>query len=399
MVTFAIAWEAGPSAQMELFSPSQEMAGDSYRLKFTPPLRKTIRPPLAELTLGAGELNPLRDRLNRLVGVEDARRAGAVGGVLNHEVLSQTRLVGNMLYDLIIPPDVHSELSTPDLFLEIGVDEGLVEYPWELLFDGTEFLCLKHSVGRFVNVARPTAPTQQRPQAAGHGPLSVLVISVPRPLPRKDGTTYEALPAAEAETQAIVDTLTGLGDAARVKLLRGHDATYDDVYKVLKEEERYHIVHFNGHAHFDENIPHASSMVLHDRDMTTGPAFKFFGRKPPVLFFMNACETAVVTGAPAKPNDTWKNRYDIFGLARAFLDTGAYLIGTRWNVGDKSAAVFAQTFYSTLSESRPLGSIIRDARQECAKAAQKGDISWASYIYYGDPRLCFRKILTEGKQD
>jgi CHAT domain-containing protein len=64
-------------------------------------------------------------------------------------------------------------------------------------------------------------------------------------------------------------------------------------------------------------------------------------------------------------SDPRKNRYDIFSLARAFLDTGSYLIGNRWKVGDEAAAAFAETFYSKLVAGQPLGQVIRDARIAC----------------------------------
>jgi CHAT domain-containing protein len=385
---FKVAWEAGAGAQIEIFSPGLEADAYAYRLKFTPPMRRTIRPPMMELTLGAGELGPIRQRLDRLVGVVDARRGGEPADARDRDdVLDQTRVVGEMLFSLIFPDDVQLELSAAELFLEIGMDEPLLEYPWELLHDGEEFLCLKHSMGRFVNVTKPTIPNFTKPSAAGKGILSVLVISVPRPMPRADGTPYSPLPAAASETRAILSTLTDLGDAARVTLLNGPEATFEAVYNALKGPEHFHIVHFNGHASFNNENPYKSCLALYDIDMTTNPVLKFFGKKPPVLFFMNACETA-----KAGASSNWRDRYDVFGLARAFLDTGANLLGNRWEVGDVGAAAFATTFYAKLADGFPLGTAIRDARRACLKSTTPADFSWASYAFYGDPRLCFRKL-------
>lgn len=382
-ITFSIAWEAGPSAQIEVFSPGAETGADAYRLKYTPPFRATIRPPLKDLTLGPGELNPVKDRLNSLVVTVDARSGTPTPpGAGRDAVLEQTKRVGGQLLDLVVPSDVQAELRTPGLFLEMGADEALVEFPWELLHDGEEFLCLKHYVGRFVNVTNPTIPPRQHPQLLAPDALSVLLISVPKPQPR-GAIVYERLPGAEAETQAILDTLMPLG--AKVVLLRSAEATYDNVYSAIKSG-RYHIVHFNGHAYFNSDRPFLSSLVLFDQDMTTGPIVSFFGSKPPVFFFLNACETAA-----AKASVDWKNRYDIFGLARAFLETGAYLIGSRWKVGDAGAGMFAKIFYSELVVGRPLGRAILAARVACRGATNADDLSWASYLFYGDPRLYFCK--------
>jgi CHAT domain-containing protein len=120
--------------------------------------------------------------------------------------------------------------------------------------------------------------------------------------------------------------------------------------------------------------------------MATGH-IKGFCKKPPVLFFVNGCESTVGRGEGTQ----WKNRYDIFGLARAFLETGSYLLGSRWKIGDQGAAEFAKAFYAELLQEKPIGRAIREARCAC-KGARPDDFSWASYVYYGDPRLRFRKV-------
>jgi CHAT domain-containing protein len=90
----------------------------------------------------------------------------------------------------------------------------------------------------------------------------------------------------------------------------------------------------------------------------------------------------------------WRARYDIFGLARAFLETGAFLLGNRWKVGDAAAAAFAKAIYTELLDGRPLGRAVRDARKACRRESPK-DFSWASYTFYGDPRLCFRQLIQQ----
>ena len=236
-----------------------------------------------------------------------------------------------------------------------------------------------------MNVTTPSIP-RLRPVEPVVGPLSILLISVPRPQPRGK-TEYEPLTAAENETEAIVEALAPLEKAVQIKLLNGPAATYDNVYTAIKGG-RFHIVHFNGHAYFNTDKAHLSSLVLFDKDLTTGPIVNFLGSRPPVLFFMNACETA----AAGPPDQSWEKRYDIFGLARAFLESGGYLIGSRWRVSDAGAAAFARTFYDRLIQELPLGQAIRDARLACRDASDNQDLSWASYLYYGDPRLRFSRV-------
>jgi CHAT domain-containing protein len=143
-------------------------------------------------------------------------------------------------------------------------------------------------------------------------------------------------------------------------------------------------VHFNGHAYFNDQRPRDSGLVLHDQDMKTGAVVGFFGKRPPVLCFINACETARV--------GKWNERYDIFGLARAFLETGTYLLGSRWRINDKAAAEFATNFYSALiGNGRAVGTAMLEARR-LSKTSGLDEFAWASYMYYGDPRMCFRRL-------
>jgi CHAT domain-containing protein len=209
---------------------------------------------------------------------------------------------------------------------------------------------------------------------------------VPRPPARGSGA-YPALPEAEAETQAIHDIFAPLSDDVDLSLLAGSDATFDGVFKATRAKP-YHIVHFSGHAYLDKDNPNKSALVLFDSDFSTGQIFNFFCKRPPLFFFMNACDTAQTSSA----SSLFKDSYDIFDLARSFLETGAYLIGNRSKVGDQGAGAFAKAFYQAMIAGDSLGRAVRSARIACRKAGAADDFSWASYILYGDPRLCFRKL-------
>jgi CHAT domain-containing protein len=375
-----VGWEAGSSAQLELFSP-QTTEDSQYRLKYSPPFRSTMRPPTSDVPLGLTELDPIAASLDQIVTFVDARgrarQAPAAG-----EALSHMRRVGRQLYDLVVLQDVQADLRADELYIEIGADEKLLDYPWELMHDGKDFLCLKHLVGRFVNLTRPPSLPQKPLRGWSAETLRMLLISVPRPQPR-GRTTYDPLLGAEEETRAILETLLPLHSEIEVELLR--NPTFNEVYEAI-DENRYHIVHFNGHAYFDNHDQYKSSLVLCDRDMTTGHLRNYFAKQPPVFFFMNACETTTTNSATGR----WRDRYQIFGLARAFLDTGAYLLGSRWKIGDNGALAFARAFYTLLiKERRSLGTSIRNARVACKEAMPADDLSWASYTFYGDPRLYF----------
>jgi CHAT domain-containing protein len=372
---------------MEVSSPNPLTPGSSYRLKFTPPFRSTLRPPERPLPVSQKTLNAFRKDLSGLFVASNARAGGPPPAVINPESIKNAKNYGGQLFDSIAPPNIQAELNAKDLYLEIGIDEPLIELAWELLHDGKDFLCLKHRIARFVNVAKETPPSGSPPDPWTEGPLSVLIISVPLPCQR-NGRSLDDLTSARKETEALVKIIDSLGPAAKKTALIGEDATTAAVWEAIKGD-RYHIVHFSGHAYFDSANPSNSSLMLFEDDMDAGQILTLFGRHPPVLSFMNGCETAVTGGDPGP-----QNRFDIFSLARAFLDTGSYFIGNRWKINDEAAATFAESFYrKLLLEEQPLGKVIRDARIDCRAKMPQEDFSWASYIYYGDPRLYFRKLV------
>jgi CHAT domain-containing protein len=373
---------------MEVSSPNPLIAGSGYRLKFTPPFRSTLRPPERVVPLNQRKFNAFRKDLSELFVAAGARAGGPAAAPVNEDIIGKTKMYGLQLFDSCTQLNVQNELNPKDLYLEIGIDEPLIELAWELLHDGTDFLCLKHRVARFVNVAKETPSSESLPDPWTEGPLSVLIISVPIP-EQRDGRQFELLKSVRKETEAIVKIIGDLGPAAKMKTLIGPEATGARVWDAIRQGDRYHIIHFSGHAYFDPNDPENSSLMLFDEDMDGSQIQTSFGKRPPVLSFMNGCETAVA-GDGSGP----QNRFDIFSLARAFLDTGSYFIGNRWKINDDAAATFAEAFYrKLLTQEQSLGQVIRDARIACKAKMPADDFSWASYIYYGDPRLYFRKLV------
>ena len=115
-----------------------------------------------------------------------------------------------------------------------------------------------------------------------------------------------------------------------------------------------------------------------------------------MLCVVNGCETTRAVGGDATEDETkcgtWTEQYNIYGLARAFLETGSYLLGSRWKLNDQSAGLFARTFYSALlGKGQPIGQAITTARTAVKEQSLSGDFSRASYVYYGDTRMCLEE--------
>jgi hypothetical protein len=173
--------------------------------------------------------------------------------------------------------------------------------------------------------------------------------------------------------------------------LRGSDATRKNVTDVLKSEERATVLHFTGHGSVDATDPRASGLVLHDEVLTTGWIRKMI-KQPPVLVVVNACETSSRTLAASdigQKETAGVHLTRLFGIARPFLELGSYVLATRWKVSDEAAGQFAPRFYTALLDGKPTGEALVEARRAMYDA-RPDDLSWASYIYYGDPRLIIK---------
>ncbi|MEJ7601581.1 MAG: CHAT domain-containing protein [Kofleriaceae bacterium] len=387
MTSFRVDWCAGPNVQIELF---EEPAAQGLGFRYTPRFRATLRPPVEVLPLTEMHLRSASQGLKELTVMASTLRSAArdlaapgspmVEGPFEWELHS----LGGLLYDLVMTDAARNDLRPANCFIDFGVGERMQHFPWELMHDGEEFICLKHSFGRFVAGAA-ASPGLANPKAwfgDSLPTLSVLVISVPQPQPRADSRqTYPPLRSAELETQAIVRTLSAIGNV-EVTVLAGKDATGAAVTNALRRG-RFQIIHYCGHASYNETQPLNSALVLWDADLPAGVAQRLFVRAQPVLCFVNACETARLPDEGA---------LNVYSLARAFLDTGAYLIGSRWKLDDHAASTFASSFYEELlGQGAALGNAMRAGRLAARTTIASDHLGWGAYVLYGDPRLCFRR--------
>ena len=388
---FTLQWDAGATAEIDLHEP---LEGQTYRLRYNSPYRTTLRSPIEALPVGPRSLERTRRELKRLaesLDLASSRGDGAGGAVAAPDSIQILTEIGRELYDLILPPHVQSDLHEP-IYVELAVDESLLALPWELMHDGSNFLGSKHAMGRFINLHTTIRGSAAAPRGPGSdlGDLRVLVVGVPRPTTIGD-MEFDELKAVKPEIKAIVETLGDLG--IEPTLLLDEDATYSALRDELRNE--YHIIHFSGHASFNKQEPNSSALVLHDDMMETGAIMASFSRHPAILCFINGCETTRAAGesggnGSATDEQAWETRYSNYGLARAFLETGSYLLGSRWQLDDTAAAIFARTFYrELLGNGAPVGKAIVAARTATIEQSEADNYAWASYVYYGDPRITF----------
>jgi CHAT domain-containing protein len=407
MPKYRLKWHGGRSAQVEIYSPPSSGAAPRYFLRYSAPLRPSLRT-VQECLAATPALNLVDIGLvNVVAGLRGANgssvppgAAPAVGGVLTpgepvptpalapKPIPPQLVDAGSSLFQFILNSPAEVDLRAGNMFLELGTDEAVVNYPWELMFDDEDFTCLKHYVGRYVNTTRIGSPRMQisNPVSADWDKIHILIVSVPGP----PGAPF--LVGARDETDALrnlFDTMPYIS----YRLLAGHEATVGNVRNEMRSG-RYQILHFCGHASFDEADARNSALLLHDFQFAAGMVIT--NLRSVVLSVVNACQTA-------KQGASVTGELNNFSLGRAFMEAESYLLGSRWKLSDKAAPKFAVSFYKALLKDwKPIGEAVQIARKvclgrlpedpECKGALPATDIGWASYVYYGDPRLAFEEI-------
>ncbi|MEW6109632.1 MAG: CHAT domain-containing protein [Nitrospirota bacterium] len=281
-------------------------------------------------------------------------------------VLDDLKKVGQTLYDELLTAKAKNLLrSTSSDYLVLYMDDQLVHIPWELLFDGEEFLCLKFSVGRIVSTKQSAGNVERRKI---NNPPKMLIIADPQ----------GNLEAAYKEGIRIRDEFGNLEGIINVNLA-GIKVETQYIKKNIRD---FDIVHYAGHADYNPMEPSQSGWLLHDGRWTAADIVKMTSSSMPALVFSNACHSG--------RTEEWHIREgfesEIYGLANAFLLSGVtHYIGTFWEILDSPSSLFAIELYKTLGKNCSIGESVRLARQHLIARFGKHNIIWASYMLYGDP--------------
>jgi len=188
---------------------------------------------------------------------------------------------------------------------------------------------------------------------------------------RQQGLRLGRLPYAREESRAIERHLgnveTAVGRGASEALLKARDP------------QQYAVLHFAAHAISDEVRPERSAVLLSaGSDVEDGllqareiQQLDLRGR----IVVLSACETA------AGP---LLNGEGVLSLARAFFEAGARtVVGTRWPIRDRDAAMLFDRFYRQLATGASLSEALARAQRE-AIAERLPAAAWSSVILLGD---------------
>lgn len=261
------------------------------------------------------------------------------------------RVVGRTWRDLL--------LSFSGGSVALLVDRSLAGAPWELMFDGEEFLCLKYDLSRL-----PEESVVVKSFVAERGKRRLLVIdSRPRGLREDDeGGGFEEFSVAESSGHLEVSYLSG-----RV--------TSDEL---VSKAADFDMLHYVGAVKYDVRERANSGWLLDDG----------------VLLWSRLCSSLQKTRLVTVSCSNWVGfgKYRVLSprfvhsFAAAFVESVGYQYLGSFSVaaGDESRTFF-ETFYSELCKGTAVARAVRFARRAVADGWGRNSLSWAGYVLYGAP--------------
>ena len=280
-------------------------------------------------------------------------------------LLASLKDIGGVIFDYFLSGNAAMKIrETRSQSLIIETND--IEIPWEIMYDGSDFLSLKHYVGRALVVETEEKPMLWRGEIK-KGVRTALII---------DPT--ETLPAANEEAN-LTERFSRFGT---VDVYEGRSVDTVEGMKIFGRGT-YDIIHFAGHAEFDAEKPSRSSLSFSDGKLTAGEIKRIIDKSvsKPKLIFVNACTSARESGEM----EVEYQGHKISGLASLFLKAGALgYVGTTWTTFDRPAQFLASEFYDRILSGEAVGVALTEARRKTFEA-HPNDLSWASFILYGDP--------------
>ncbi len=298
-------------------------------------------------------------------------KAGENNGSCETGLLPQLKKTGVFLWDHLLTNGVKNSLRATEIKeLVLSLDEELINIPWELLYNGEHFLCLKFNLGRVVRTKEQLRSVSRRSIGSA---LKMLIIANPT----------NDLKSAYQEGVYIRKQF----DRRRKQIKIDFKSTQVNTLYVKNNLRDYDIVHFSGHCEYDANNPQNTGWSLSDGRFTTQDILALSqSLSLPNLIFSNACYSANARGDFMDANYQEK----AYSLAAAFLFSGVrHYIGTIRKIDDPISLLFAKEFYDYLIKGHPIGECIRLGR---LKLLKEGGIHWASYILYGNPNFVLFKL-------
>ncbi len=236
--------------------------------------------------------------------------------------------------------------------------------PWELLSIDNKPACLNYSIGRIITGRIISAKIEKEKKDI----IQILFIGDPS---GDLESSIEEIKNIKLELKTAIDH-----GYIKTSTLIGSEATTANIIEIMKKI-KFDIIHYSGHAFFDEKIPEKSGIKLADKNITAKEVSEYTDHLPEIVF-INACESA-------QANIELEGGKQLSGLAEAFIQSGTKtFIGSIWPIDNKDAINFAYSFYQNLlQEDKTIGECMLESKNELYNS--KSSHAWASFLMFGDP--------------
>lgn len=331
-------------------------------------IRSSLLTAGGKATIVSGVVSP------RSSDLESLRSRIVSGRARNFEAL------GLKLGEALLPDPIRELLPRhTDRHLVIVHDAPMSRVPWEVMAlpgaDGQTWLpAIGHGLSHRY-AADNLSVAKWLEERIEDDTLSILLVVNP---------TLD-LDGAAAEGRRIRQLFSGM-PGVQLRVIEGKDATHRRLLDEFSSGE-YDVIHYAGHAFFDEDSPERSGLLCHRDVPLTGAQLSSLANLPSLVFF-NACESGRIRGGrrpsvEKRDAERVTRARNAVGFAEAFMRGGiASFLGTYWPVGDEAALVFAETFYGELIAGKTVGDALVAARNAVREV---GGQDWADYLFYGSP--------------
>jgi CHAT domain-containing protein len=295
-------------------------------------------------------------------------RSALETGVAADDHLIQARLA--RLYDLLIRP-VGPRITNREHRLVLVADGELSAVPFPALRNRrtARYLVQDHIIRFATSVHEAARPPAVRGK---HGP--VLIVSDPA-FDLRAHPEIEQLPEAAAEARNVAESFPG------ATILSGAEATPRALRAALPSAS---LMHYAGHAVFDDDRPENSFLLLASEPGRTGG-----GRlTAATLASMNLQRTELVVLSTCQSIRSTRGRAGGFsGLAGSLMAAGVSgVVGSLWKVDDVEARALISGFHLNYKETRDAPRALRltQLRMLQSRSADLGSPSaWAGFRYSG----------------
>jgi CHAT domain len=281
----------------------------------------------------------------------------------NDPDLPLRKSLGRRFYDLLYAPDIRDlwvqaqdRAATEHIGLRLRLsidDPDLSALPWELLYDGHEFLATRADtpLSRFLSTAAaPALP-----------PQNVLRILV---LVQDPGGGFAITPA---EVDALEQALNGMKPTVDFKLLR--NASIAAIQEELRNE--YHVLHYLGHGDAARLFFAGEQKLMAMDDNAFSQLFS--GRRTLRLVVLNAC-------ASAQASD--RGMFSGVGPALVAKRIPAVVAMQYRFVQLTTASLFSKTLYRAIVNGLAIDAAVNEARQLISAGPLFETREWSTPVLY-----------------